>query len=175
MVINTTNELVTLLGLVEHDATVLAAISNGEADSTASGPAAGLVTTRLGDNVKNVQKVIADMESGVSTGIRPAINAQTGTSYAIALTDNGDMITMNNASANTLTINPIATTAYPVGSLVEVIQLGAGTTTITAGTGVGLNGVTAGSGDITAQYDVVNLRHVANNVWIINGDIGTIS
>lgn len=103
------------------------------------------------------------------------VNAQTGTAYTLPLSSTNGIVTMDNANANTLTIDPVATTAYPLGYTVEVIQLGAGTTTIQAGAGVTLNGVTAGGGDITAQYDVVKLRHVASDVWIVSGDIGAIA
>lgn len=76
MVVNTIQELIDLLNLVDTDATVLAAIANDSPTSTENGPSAGLVTTRLGTNVKNVQKVIADIESGVITGVRPSIQEE---------------------------------------------------------------------------------------------------
>lgn len=103
------------------------------------------------------------------------INDQYGVSYTLALADTNGIVTMDNGSANTVTIDPVATTAYPLGYVVEVIQLGAGATTIDAGTGVTLNGVSAGNGTLTAQYDVVRLRHVAPDVWIVSGDIGAIA
>ena len=68
MAIQTITELVELLNQVDIDATVLAAIANDSAISTASGPSAGIVTTRLGSNVKNVQKLIADIENGIIVG-----------------------------------------------------------------------------------------------------------
>jgi len=66
MVVNTTNQLIDILNKANADATVLAAIANDSATSTTSGPSAGLVTTRLGSNVKNLQKVIADYEATLS-------------------------------------------------------------------------------------------------------------
>jgi|SRR6056297_273520 len=103
------------------------------------------------------------------------VNSQTSASFTLGLSDSNGMVTMDNAGANTVTIDPVATTAYPLGYVVEVIQLGAGTTTIQAGAAVDLNGVTAGSGDLTAQYSVVKLRHVAADVWVVDGGIGAIS
>lgn len=175
MVINTVNQLVELLNQVDTDATVLSNIINDDPLEQANGPLAGVVTTRLGANVKNIQKVIADAEDTIAAAALASINAQTGTSYSLTLDDRNAIVTMDNASANTLTIEPTSTTAYPAGYTVEVIQLGAGTTTITAGAGVTLNGVTAGSGDLSAQYSVVKLRHVAADVWIIDGAIGAIA
>lgn len=216
MAVNTVNELISLLNQVDRDATVLAAIANDAPTATGNGPGPGLVTTRLGNNVKNVQKVIADIENGITESIRPAlqdegvtvldnpgtinfvgtqvavtdvsgvatvtiadpgitqVDSQTGTAYTLPISSANSMVTMDNVAANILTIDPVATTAYPLGYTVEVIQLGAGTTTIQASAGVDLNGVTAGAGDIIAQYDVVKLRHVASDVWIVSGDIGAI-
>lgn len=73
MVVNTINELVNLLNQVDVDATVLAAISNDSATSTENGPGPGLVTTRSGAVVKNVQKLIDDIENGVVEAGRPDI------------------------------------------------------------------------------------------------------
>lgn len=103
------------------------------------------------------------------------VNVQTGTSYTAALTDANAIITMDNGSANVLTLDPFSTIAYPVGFVIEVIQLGAGATTITAGASVELNRITAGSGILTAQDDVVRIRNVAADTWIVSGDIGAIS
>ena len=103
------------------------------------------------------------------------INVQTGTAYTAAISDRNGIITMNNGAGNVFTLDPVGTTNYPVGQVMEVIQLGAGATTITAGAAVDLNGVTAGSGIITAQNDVVKIRHVATDVWIMNGDHGAVA
>jgi hypothetical protein len=178
MVVNTINELTALLNLADQDVTVLGAISNDSATATGSGVGPGLVTTRDGGSVKNVQKVIADIESGIVAGVRPTIdqvNPQTGTSYTAAISDVNAIITMQNAAANVFTIDPVATTLYPVGFTCEIIQLGAGATTIQAGAAVDLNGVTAGGGAIAAQYSVVKIRHVASDIWIVDGDISAIA
>jgi hypothetical protein len=70
MAVNTIQELIALLNQVDTDATVLAAIANDSATATANGPGPGLVTTRLGSNVRNVQKVISDIENNLLAGIR---------------------------------------------------------------------------------------------------------
>lgn len=67
---------------------------------------------------------------------------------------------------------------YPLGFFCEIIQTGAGTTTLEAGAFVQLNGQAGSpggpSGDLTGQYAVVTLRNT-NSGWIANGDIGAIS
>lgn len=96
----------------------------------------------------------------------PTVNAQTGTAYTLALTDNGAVVTMNNASANTVTIPANATIALPVGATLAVVQLGAGATTVTGASGVTVNGTSAGTVAASAQYGAVGLVQVAADTWI---------
>jgi len=103
------------------------------------------------------------------------INAQTGTSYTLALSDRGEPVTMDNASANTVTIPTNASVAFDTGSIITVIQKGAGTTTITGDTGVTVNGVSAGSGDIFDQYNAVSLIKIGTDEWIATGSIGSVA
>lgn len=105
----------------------------------------------------------------------PSINAQTGTSYTGVLSDEGKVVTMDNASANTFTIPANSSVAYPTGTIINVIQKGAGTTTIAGDTGVTLNGVSAGSGDVGNQYGAVALIKIATDTWIASGNIGTVA
>jgi hypothetical protein len=102
-------------------------------------------------------------------------NAQTGTTYTLVLADRGQTVTMSNASANTLTIPANASVAFDVGTVINVIQLGAGATTIEGDTGVTLNGVSAGSGAINNQYQGVSLLKIATDTWIASGDIATVA
>lgn len=106
------------------------------------------------------------------------INAQTGTTYTLVLADansatNGQpkTITMTNASANTVTIPTNASVAFPVGSVIIILQNGAGTTTIEGDTGVTVNGTSAGSEDITDQYKSVYIQKLATDTWVCVGAI----
>ena len=104
-----------------------------------------------------------------------AQNAQTGTTYTLVLNDLGKMVTMNNAAAKVVTIPLNSSVAYPVGSTIGVLMLGAGITSITGATGVTVNGVSAGSGDIGEQYKAVTLWKIATDTWLVIGAIGTVS
>lgn len=103
------------------------------------------------------------------------INAQTGTSYTAVLADAGKVVTMDNASANTFTIPANASVAYPVNTVLSVTMKGAGVTSIEGDTGVTLNGVSAGSGDMTTQFQSVSIVKIDTNEWIASGDIGTVA
>ena len=92
------------------------------------------------------------------------VNAQTGTSYTLVLTDAGKQVTMTNASASTLTIPPNSSVAFATGVRIIVIQLGAGAVTLTAGAGVTVS--TQASSLAMAQYQVATLIKQATNTWI---------
>jgi len=108
------------------------------------------------------------------TSTTPPVNPQTGTTYTLVLADapaasaNQGIVTMNNASANTLTIPANASVAFPVGTVVSVVQLGAGQTTIAITTDTLNNpsSVTA-----RARYSTLVLQKVATTVWVLAGDM----
>lgn len=100
-----------------------------------------------------------------------AINAQTGTTYTLVLADRGKTVTMNNASASTLTIPLNSSAALPVGEIIELIQLGAGQVTIAATGGVT---VLATPGlKIAGQGGKVELQKVATDTWVASGSLST--
>ena len=94
-----------------------------------------------------------------------AINAQTGTSYTLVLTDASKTVTMSNASANTLTVPPNASVAFPTGTRLMVQQLGVGATTIAAGAGVTINAPTTVTLAIDEQYESRGLLKTDTNTW----------
>ena len=104
-----------------------------------------------------------------------AFDAQTGTTYTTILNDNGQVITMNNASANTLSIPTNASVAYPVGTQINVLQIGAGQTTIqavTSGTTSILStAATAAAPKIRARYGMATCIKAATDTWYVVGDI----
>lgn len=117
-----------------------------------------------------VKAYVDDAVSGLgSSGI--TWNAQTGTSYTLVLGDANNGVTMDNGSANTLTVPPNSSVAVPVGSSVVVAQKGAGQTTIDAGVGVTLLVDASLTLDMFAQYSVVSLLKIATDTWIVAGSL----
>jgi hypothetical protein len=99
-----------------------------------------------------------------------AINAQTGTTYTTVLADDGKLVTCDNGSPIALTIPPNGTVAYGIGTQINVMQLGAGQVTITAGAGVTLR--SAGSKLKTqAQYAVATCCKIATDTWVVIGNL----
>ena len=110
----------------------------------------------------------AEMDAVATSMI--AINAQTGVTYTTVLTDDGKLVTCDNASPIALTIPPNSSVAYGIGTQINVMQLGAGQVTITAGAGVTLR--SAGSKLKTnAQYAVATCCKIASDTWVVVGNL----
>ena len=92
-------------------------------------------------------------------------------SRQFALTDAGKVVEFTSATAVTATVPANATVAFPVGTVIEVAQYGAGTVTIAAAGGVTLR--SRGSVfTIAGQYGSVGLRKRGTNEWVVVGDLG---
>ena len=104
-----------------------------------------------------------------------SINAQTGTTYTAASTDTYQvLVTMNNASANSFKIPTNATTAFPVGTVLTVLQLGAGATTISAVTSGTTTVASAGAvstSPVLAQYKSAACIKTGTDTWVVVGAI----
>jgi len=107
--------------------------------------------------------------------INLALNAQTGTTYTFALTDNGKLVTASNASAQTYSIPTNGTTAFPVGTQINIIGIGAGEVTIQAAssgtTTVASTGATGIAPKLRAQYSSATLIKASTDLWYVAGDI----
>jgi hypothetical protein len=102
-------------------------------------------------------------------------NTQTGTTYTAVLTDQYQvLVTMNNASANAFKIPTNASVAFPTGTVITVLNLGAGICTISAVTSgtttVVSAGATAASPTI-AQYKAATCLKTGTDTWVICGAI----
>jgi len=107
--------------------------------------------------------------------INLSLNAQTGTTYTFVLTDNGKLVTASNASAQTYSIPTNASVAFPTGTQINIIQIGAGQVTIQAVTSgtttVASTGATATAPKLRAQYSSATLIKASTDLWYIVGDI----
>ena len=68
-----------------------------------------------------------------------APNDQTGTTYTLVLADKHRTVTASNAAAQTYTVPPNSSVAYPLGTVLTVVAKGAGQVTLAPGSGVTLN------------------------------------
>ena len=103
------------------------------------------------------------------------VNAQTGTTYAFVLTDNGKLVTASNGSAQTYSIPTNASVAFPTGSQINVLQIGTGQVTISATTPgtttVTSTGASAAAPKLRAQYSAATCIKTGTDTWTVVGDI----
>lgn len=99
-------------------------------------------------------------------------NTQSGTSYTLALTDNGELLKFTSSSATTVTVPLNSSIAFPIGANIAIVRYGTGTLTIQGAVGVTVNS-TAGtsSASITARYAGAQLYKLDTNEWLLIGSI----
>lgn len=98
-----------------------------------------------------------------------AVNDQTGTTYTLATSDIGKIVTCNNASSIVVTI-PAST--FAIGDQINVMQYGAGQITFTPAATVTMR--SSGSKTKTfGQYAVATLLLIAANEWVLVGNIAS--
>ena len=95
-------------------------------------------------------------------------NARTA-SYTLVLGDAQDVVEMSVSTANTLTVPPNSSVAFPVGTTLLVVQTGAGQTTITAGVGVTVNSYLGLK--LVGQWAGCTLIKRAENTWVAVGGL----
>jgi len=102
-----------------------------------------------------------------------ATNAQTGTTYTLALSDNGKLVTLNNASPIAVTIPLNSSVALPVGAVIFMAEYGAGAVTISGAVGVTVvsNGATSASPVTRTTYSSVGCIQTSADNWLVVGDI----
>ena len=119
-------------------------------------------------------------DSGASTGlaysagIPVSFDAETA-SYTTVLGNAYQLVTMNVGSANNFQIPTNASVAYPVGTVINVLQIGAGQTTIQAvtpgTTTINSTGATATAPKLRARYSAASCIKAATDTWYVVGDI----
>jgi len=91
-------------------------------------------------------------------------------SYTLAVADAGKVIEMDVASENNLTIPLNSSVAIPIGTTVDIVQYGAGQTTLVPTSGVTVRSK-EGALKLTGQYSAVSLYKRGTNEWVAVGDL----
>ena len=103
--------------------------------------------------------------SSTIAGFSANINAQSGTTYTLASTDNGKILNFTNSTAGTITLP----STLPAGFNCMVLQNGAGQLTFT-GSGVTVNNRNAFNKS-AGQYSIVTILYVSSTVAITSGEM----
>lgn len=98
------------------------------------------------------------------------VNAQTGTAFTPGTAQVGQLVTLNNAAAQSITIPDNATTAFAIGDQLNFMLLGTGTATFApAGTAVIQS---AGSKlKLSTQFAVCTCLKFDTDAWIMLGNV----
>lgn len=116
------------------------------------------------------------LTSGMFNGLVAfTLNAQTGTTYTAVSTDQYQvLVTMSNASANAFKIPTNASVAFAVGTVITVMNIGAGVCTISAvtpGTTTVLSAGATAASPTLAQYKSAALIKTGTDAWYVVGAI----
>jgi len=173
---------ITTLGTITSGEWTATSIADGYISSASTWNAK--VDYTLGSNIDVNDKVIGSSSNG-NIAITPdgtgktditnlvaeiPLNTQTGTTYTAVLLDSEKMITLDNASAITMTIPANASVAYPVGTKLNFMQLGAGQATIAITTDT-LNKDSALTAKLNGQYAVATAVKVTSISWVLFGNL----
>jgi hypothetical protein len=112
-------------------------------------------------NVNSITEGVNDIAFGI-------LNAQTGTTYTLVLTDVAKVITLTNGSAITLTVPTNASVAFPIGTQILLYQGGAGNVTISSSATLRSEGNKL---KLNAQYAIAGLLKIATDEWIVYGNL----
>jgi hypothetical protein len=152
---------------VESEPTGTIAFNEGILDPVAMGSASVIgnvnASAFIGDGSQLTGINLATKADKLNT-----FDAETA-NYTLILSNADQIVEMNVGSANTLTVPPNSSVAFPVGTELTVLQTNTGQTTITPGLGVTING-TPGL-KLRAQWSSAVLIQRSANTWVAIGDL----
>lgn len=91
-------------------------------------------------------------------------------SHTLVYTDLQTTLEMNVATANTLTVPPESSVPFDIGTRIEVVQVGAGQTSIVAGAGVTIQS-NGNKLKLAGQFASATLTKRAADTWVLTGNL----
>lgn len=134
-----------------------------------TGLGTGVATWLATPSSANLASAVTDEVGTGPLQFANIVQNQQSASYTLVLSDNGKLVEVSNASANTLTVPLNSSVAFAVGTTITVLQTGAGQTTITPTGGVTING-TPGL-KLRTQWSSATLIKRATDTWVAIGDL----
>lgn len=135
------------------------------------GGSSGQVQFNSSSSFGGIPNSIVNATTG-ATQLLPLTVAVSATTKTLGLTDAETIQDCSNASAQTVTIPTNANVAFPVGTVIQFEQNGAGALTIQAAGGVTLNGNVAGTATAGGQFTAFYIRQESADVWYAVGISG---
>jgi hypothetical protein len=132
----------------------------------------GSYKTTLSSNQTTDRTITIPDANGTIALNEVTFNTQTAT-YTLALSDSGKIVQMNVGSANILYVPTDASVNFPVGTSIDILQVGSGKTQIAA-VSSGTTTINSANGFyLRAQWSAATLIKRAANTWVLVGDIAT--
>lgn len=125
-----------------------------------------VITAKIQDSAVTQAKM-ADRAIGSAELDNLTLNAQTGTTYTLVLTDAHKLVTLSNASAITLTVPTNSSVAFDIGDQVNLLQLGAGQVTVSSSATIRSEGSKT---KLKGQYATATLVKIATDEWVLLGN-----
>jgi len=129
----------------------------------------------LHSHLKSLKEEISALESEVENlkdttdfGLVTIVTKES--SHTLQSSDINKVIEMDSESENFLTIPPYSEVAFPIGTNIDIIQIGDGKTVLVEGEGVTLNSK-GGNKELSERYSAVTIYKKSNNVWFAIGDL----
>jgi hypothetical protein len=133
----------------------------------------------IANDTGDIEGVVTGTDSGLSGGVTSGtatlrlkleFDAETGTTYTLVAGNLNQLVTLNNASAITLTVPP---SVFSAGDVINIAQIGAGQVTLAEGAGVTITstGATADAPELRAQYSAASIICTAADTFLVVGDI----
>ncbi|MNK33283.1 Collagen triple helix repeat protein [compost metagenome] len=143
-------------------------------DFSGLGTGASALTASVKRSTTIAGNLITEETDGLAVNPLVTIITDTTTNRNIIATDaHSKYIRMTNAAAKTITAQPNATTAIPVGSVIVFFNVGAGNLTITPGSGVTIN-KPAVQTFVLGQYASATLTKVGTDEWDLAGGMANV-
>ena len=98
------------------------------------------------------------------------VNAQTGTAYTPGTAQVGQLTTLSNVAAQTITIPANATTAFAIGDQLNFMNLSTGTATFVAG-GTAVIRSAGTKLKLADQYAVCTVLKIDTDAWVMVGNV----
>lgn len=104
----------------------------------------------------------------------PIVTDNAGTAITLALSDAGRYMRTTAATAVAITVAPQSSVVWEADTEIHIQQGGAGTVTISPGSGVTVNRMSTVTNILAGQYGVVTLKRTGSNVWTLFGALGAV-
>jgi hypothetical protein len=130
-------------------------------------------------NPGDITGITTGTDSGLSGGVTSGtatlklkleFDAETGVTYTLVAANLNQLVTLNNASAITLTVPP---SVFSAGDVINIQQIGAGQVTLAQGVGVTItsNGATSSAPKLRTQFSAASIICTTSNGFTVIGDI----